>query len=245
MTPRGLGVRIVAAMPSWYPNEAGHGGSEHFDPDYVAGYDRKSGTDVEADLSVLRTLGLGAGSTLVDLGAGTGALAIAAAQHCRRVVAVDVSPAMLAVARRQAQQAGATNVEFVEAGFLTYEHRGGLADVVTSRHALHHLPDFWKAVALTRIAALLLPGGRFRLRDLLWSFEPPETADYLEAWFKQAVDDPAAGWTRVELEQHVRDEHSTFTWLLEPMLEHAGFDITEKTYAPSRTYATYTCVKRA
>jgi ubiquinone/menaquinone biosynthesis C-methylase UbiE len=232
-------------MPTWYPDEPAHGGPEHFDPVYVAGYDRKSSTDIEADLAALQALGLGAGCTLVDLGAGTGTLAVAAAPHCRRVVAVDVSPAMLAVARQQADHAGATNVEFVEAGFLTYEHRGDLADLVTSRHALHHLPDFWKAVALARVAALLRPGGYLRLRDLLYSFEPAETATYLEGWFDGAAHDPAAGWTRAELEQHVREEHSTFTWLFEPLLAHAGFEITEKTYAPSRTYATYTCVKRA
>jgi ubiquinone/menaquinone biosynthesis C-methylase UbiE len=232
-------------MPTWYPDEAAHGGPEHFDPAYVAGYDRKSGTDVDADLAVLVRLGLTAGSTLIDLGAGTGALATAAAPHCRRVVAVDVSPAMLAVARRRAEEAKATNVEFVEGGFLTYEHRGELADVVTSRHALHHLPDFWKAVALTRAAAMLQPGGHLQLRDLLYSFEPQETADSLEAWFERAVHDAEAGWTRRELEEHVRSEHSTFTWLFEPMLEHAGFEIVEKTYAPTRTYATYTCVKRA
>jgi ubiquinone/menaquinone biosynthesis C-methylase UbiE len=228
-------------MPPWYPVEAAHGGQEHFDPAYVAGYDRKSGTDVEADLAVLIGLGLGAGSTLVDLGAGTGTLAVAAAPHCRRVVAVDVSPAMLAAARANA--VGATNVEIVEAGFLTYEHRGAPADLVTSRHALHHLPDFWKSVALARVAALLRPGGHLRLRDLIYSFEPSDTKKYLGAWFDGAVDDPTVGWTRAELEEHVRTEHSTFTWLLEPMLEQAGFEIIEKTYAPSRTYATYTCVK--
>jgi hypothetical protein len=98
-------------------------------------------------------------------------------------------------------------------------------------------------VALTRLAALLAAGGHFWLRDLIYSFEPPQTTNYFEAWFEHAVDDAAAGWTRAELEEHVRQEHSTFTWLLEPMLEHAGFEIVEKVYAPSRTYATYTCIK--
>ncbi len=42
--------------------------------------------------------------------------------------------------------------------------------------------------------------------------------------------DVDVGWTRPELAEHVRDEHSTFTWLLEPMIERAGFDISDATY---------------
>jgi hypothetical protein len=41
----------------------------------------------------------------------------------------------------------------------------------------------------------------------------------------------------------VRDEHSTFTWLLEPMLTHAGFTIEERDTA-ARLYAACTCVRR-
>ena len=40
-------------------------------------------------------------------------------------------------------------------------------DLVISEYALHHLPDFWKAVALERMAGFLRPGGTLRLRDLV------------------------------------------------------------------------------
>ena len=46
---------------------------------------------------MFREHGVGQASTVVDLGAGTGSLTLAAAPHVGRVVAVDVSPAMLAV----------------------------------------------------------------------------------------------------------------------------------------------------
>lgn len=45
----------------------------------------------------------------------------------------------------------AKGIEAVEGGFLTYEHEGEPVDLVHTRNALHHLPDFWKAVALARI----------------------------------------------------------------------------------------------
>jgi ubiquinone/menaquinone biosynthesis C-methylase UbiE len=225
-------------------DELAHAGPEHLDSGYVAGYDGKAGTDAPAEVELLRRYGLGAGSTLVDLGAGTGEVAVAAAAECRRVVAVDVSPAMLSVARGKAAAAGVTNVEFVRAGFLSYEHGGEPADAVYSRHALHQLPDFWKGLALARVAAIMRPGGVLVLRDLVYAFEPQQAADRLAAWLAGATTDPALGWTADELATHVREEYSTYSWLLEPMLEHAGFVVTERVYHPAGTYAGYVCHRR-
>ncbi|MGI8689357.1 MAG: class I SAM-dependent methyltransferase [Thermomicrobiales bacterium] len=230
--------------PGWFPNELAHAGAEHLDPAYVAIYDRKSATDPTEDLTLLRALGLDESSVVVDLGAGTGTFALAVAPLCRRIVAVDVSPAMLATASAQAERLGLTNLEVVHSGFLTYAHQGDRADFVYSRNALHHLPDFWKALALERVADMLRPGGVLRLHDLVFSFDPNEAEHTIEAWLRGARERPEDGWTRAELETHVREEYSTFSWLLEPMLEHAGFDIREAIYRPSRTYAAYTCVKR-
>jgi SAM-dependent methyltransferase len=128
-------------------------------------------------------------------------------------------------------------------GFLSYEHAGEPPDLVYSRNALHHLQDAWKAAALRRVALLLRPEGTFVLRDIVYSCEPGELDEVLEAWFDGAPSDPAAGWTRAELETHAREEHSTFTWLLEPMLERAGFRIREASYSDSRTFARYVCAK--
>jgi SAM-dependent methyltransferase len=216
-------------------DERAFAGAEHLDPAYVAGYDRKTGFDVEADVALLRELGLTGRSTLVDLGAGTGLLAAAVAPLAGRVVAVDPSPAMLDLARCRG------SFETVEAGFLTYEHEGDPPDFVYTRNALHHLPDFWKALALTRTHDLLADGGALVLRDIVYAFEPAEADAVLAAWYEAAPADPAHGWTAGELEHHVRTEDSTFTWLLEPMLEHAGFEIRDAWYAESRTYARYVC----
>jgi SAM-dependent methyltransferase len=218
-------------------DERAFAGPEHLDRAYVAGYDRKTGFDVDLDVELLVSLGLDASSTLVDLGAGTGMLAAAVAPLARRVVAVDPSPAMLDAARRRG------GFEVDEAGFLSYEHRGDAPDYVYSRNALHHLPDFWKALALVRVADLLPRGGIFVLRDLVYSFEPRDRDAVFASWFAAAPDDPAEGWTRAELEEHVRSEHSTFSWLLEPMLEHAGFRIDDVWHAESRTYARYVCTR--
>jgi SAM-dependent methyltransferase len=230
----------------WRIDETRLAGAEHLDADYVAGYDRKAGFDPAEDVGALRSHSLGADGTLIDFGAGTGVLALTAAPYCRRVVAVDVSPAMVGAIRERASAAGVTNVEAVQAGFLNYSHEGGPADAVYTRNALHHLPDFWKVVALQRIANVLVDGGVLRLRDLVFSFPPEDAEAGVGDWIaSHASDDPATGWTTAELEAHLRDEHSTFTWLLEPMLDRAGFQIVDAQYAPVGAYAAYTCVKRA
>jgi ubiquinone/menaquinone biosynthesis C-methylase UbiE len=200
--------------------------------------------NADAEVAEIRELGLDASATLVDLGAGTGLLALAAARICRRVIAVDVSLPMIERMEDRATELGLTNLECVHGGFLTYEHRGSLADMVYSRNALHHLPDFWKGIALARVASILRSRGVFVLRDLVYSFDPTEADAVIGAWLSRAPDQPTAGWTAAELATHVREEYSTYSWLLEPMLLRAGFDISEAEYSTSRTFARYVCIKR-
>ena len=228
--------------PRWFMDEVAHAGREHLDPTYVPTYDQKAGTDPREDLVLLQHFNLNQSHTLVDLGAGTGTFALAAARLCRRVVAVDVSPDMLAVLQEKLERSGIANVESVQGGFLSYDHHGEPADFVYSRHALHHLPDFWKAIALVRIAAILKPGGVLFLRDLVYSFNPDEADAAIESWLGGASADARSGWTRAELETHLREEYSTFNWLLEPMIERAGFTIRDEQHHAS-IYAAYTCIK--
>jgi SAM-dependent methyltransferase len=228
--------------PNWHIDELAHAGEEHLDPHYVTGYDRKSATDHTEDLAVLRGLGLNERSVVIDLGAGTGTFALAVAPLCARVVAVDVSPAMLGRLSMQVEQLELPNVEVVRAGLLSYEHQGARPDFVYSRNVLHHLPDFWKGLALQRVAELLPSGGVLRLHDLVYCCEPQAAGAAIEAWLANARTRPEEGWTRPELETHIRTEYSTYNWLLEPLLEHTGFDIRDANYR--RTYAAYTCVKR-
>jgi ubiquinone/menaquinone biosynthesis C-methylase UbiE len=226
-------------------DEIGLAGPEHLDAAYVAAYDRKAAYDAGEDVALLHGLGLEQRSTLVDLGAGTGTLALAAAAaSCARVVAVDVSAQMLAVIGDKAARLGVANVECVRAGFLSYEHTGSPADFVYSRHALHHLPDFWKAIAVERIASMLHPGGVLLLRDLVFGFDSREAARRIDAWLAVAAEHSDRGWTRSELEDHLRNEHSTFSWLLEPMIERAGFVIEHASFDGLGVRGAYVCRRR-
>jgi ubiquinone/menaquinone biosynthesis C-methylase UbiE len=228
----------------WMLDELSHAGPEHLDQDFVAGFDRKQGyPDFSADVVALRAAGLGPAGTVVDFGAGTGRFALAAAPHVARVVAVDVSPAMASVVRSRAAEAGIRNIECVQAGFLSYQHTGRHADAVYTRNTLHQLPDFWKVLALDRIARMLRPGGILRLHDLIFDCQPAETSDVIDRWLNGAARNPADGYTREDYAEHLRTEFSTFRWLLEPMLDAAGFDIVATEFDRS-VYGAYTCLRR-
>jgi ubiquinone/menaquinone biosynthesis C-methylase UbiE len=233
-------------MDSWLPDELRHAGREHLDPDHAARYDRKEDAGAAVELELLAEYGIGRGSSVVDFGAGTGQFAMAASKLVRHVTAVDVSEVMLGRLREKVDSSGARNVSCVLAGFLSYRHETEPVDLVYTRYALHHLPDFWKAIALDRMAGVLRPGGILRLWDVVYNFQPGEAIDRLESWMSGTLSNEVEdGWTRPELEEHVRDENSTFTWLLEPMIERAGFRIERADYSDDGIFARYICVKPA
>jgi SAM-dependent methyltransferase len=229
-------------LKRWWLDELAFAGREHLDAAYVAGYDRKAGFDPTEDLEALQRRGLGRASNVIDLGAGTGAFALGAASICAHVFAVDVSPAMTAALRRRVADDGVGNVTVVEGGFLSYAHPGPPVELVYTRNALHHVPDFWKALALQRMHEWLRPGGILRLRDLVFDFVPADAEARIEAWMAGAAIDAAVGWTADELAEHVRGEFSTYSWLLDAMLARTGFEIVERSFHRS-AYGTYTCVR--
>lgn len=146
---------------------------------------------------------------------------------------------MLKRLRVKVDASNLSNIEVVQSGFLSYEHQGSPADFLYSRYALHHLPDFWKAMALERLHRIVRPGGVLRLWDIVYNFNPAEAKDRIEAWCATGGADVESEWSRAELEEHVRDEHSTFTWILEPTIRRSSFVIENATYSPNGFFAKY------
>ncbi|WP_219806301.1 class I SAM-dependent methyltransferase, partial [Streptomyces sp. SM12] len=228
----------------YLPDELAYAGPEHLDPEFVAGFDRKQGSpDPTPQLALLRDHGVDGTSRVVDLAAGTGRFALAAARRFGEVIAVDVSPAMVDHLRARVAAERLDNLRCVRAGFLSYRHQGPPADAVHTRHALHQLPDIWKAVALDRIGAMLRPGGLLVLSDLVFDCSPAEAEPLFRQWLENAPSgDPARGYTRDDYAEHLRTEHSTYRWLLEPMLERSGFEILRSDYE-GRIFGSYLCRK--
>jgi SAM-dependent methyltransferase len=227
------------SQPGWMLDEIGSAGRENLDAVHVARYDAKEDAGADAEVELLRTLGLSRQSVVVEIGPGTGQFTIAVAPMCAQVIGVDVSTVMLTRLRSKLEAERLINVVVVEAGFLTYVHDSDPVDVVYSRYALHHLPDFWKAVALVRLRRLLKDGGVLRLWDVVYNFEPADAEERIEAWCATGGDDLESDWGRAELEEHVRDEHSTFTWLLEAMIQRSGFIIEQAEHSSDGIFAKY------
>ena len=225
--------------PGWLLDEVQSAGRENLDVEHVERYDRKMDSEAAAEVAFLGSWGLDASSVVVDLGCGTGQFALAVASECRRVVAVDVSLVMRERLHEKLQDADLDNVEIAAAGFLTCEHLGERADIVYSRYALHHLPDFWKVMALRQVRSMLRPGGIFRLWDVVYSFDPDDADQHIESWCAPSGDEVEGAWARWEMEEHVRDEHSTFSWLLEAMFDRTGFTLEAAEYSDDGFDARY------
>jgi ubiquinone/menaquinone biosynthesis C-methylase UbiE len=115
----------------------------------------------------LEHAGLKVGESVLDVGCGTGTLAIAAKSHvgfAGKVYGVDVSPEMIARARKKAKKAAA-DIAFENAFVENLPFPDATFDVVLSTTMLHHLPDTARRQCLREVGRVLKPGGRLLAVD--------------------------------------------------------------------------------
>jgi putative AdoMet-dependent methyltransferase len=213
----------MSEQPVWQWNEIQHVGTNFADAAEVERYERRMGEfrDLAAeDAAILAALDLPPNSRILDIGTGTGHFPRAAARAGHRVTAVDISPAMLEYAEDRAKQDGLANIEFQRGGFLTFTAKPATFDAAVSATVLHHLPDFWKAVALQNVRRMLKPGGLFVLRDVVFAWDHEDYRRPLLAF----IDGMPEGMRKATT-GHVAREFSTLDWIMEGLLTRAGFDI--------------------
>ena len=119
------------------------------------------------------------GETVLDLGSGGGIDVLLSARRVGpsgTVYGLDMTDEMLALARRNAAEAGAANVHFLKGNIEAIPLPTESVDVVISNCVVNLSPD--KAAVLTEIARVLKPGGRVGISDIVSedSLSPDERA---------------------------------------------------------------------
>ncbi|MFC7375725.1 class I SAM-dependent methyltransferase [Brachybacterium sp. GCM10030268] len=113
----------------------------------------------------------------LDVGCGTGDLALAAARAGRRVVAADPEPDMVALTRRTVEADGA-GVSVVGAGAPGLPLPDAVFDAVTANFVVNHVPE--PRATIAELARVATPGGRLAMT--IWPAEPgPHLAAYGQA----------------------------------------------------------------
>ena len=147
---------------------------------------------------------------VLDVATGTGFTALAFAPFVHSVIGLDVSPGMLAQARKYAEERGVTNTTFQEGDAEALPFADATFCLVTCRIAPHHFHDIGKFV--TETARVLKPGGSLVLADTTVPDDLPEAGAWQNA--VEAVRDPS----------HIRN-YTTSEW--RGLVETAGLTVTE------------------
>lgn len=108
----------------------------------------------------------------LDVGSGTGLLALALAPRCHGVWAVDVAPAMVEHLRWVVAGQNLGNVYPLVASAATLPLGDGSIDLVVSNYCFHHLKEGEKRLALAEALRVLRPGGRFVFGDMMFGWSP-------------------------------------------------------------------------
>lgn len=228
---------------SWQYDEFKQIGTDYESREAIEAYDRQmqSLRDVAGESEhILDILGITPESTILEIGTGTGEFAVRAAARCARVYAADVSEPMLEYARKKAESRDVGNIEFMRAGFLTFTLDEPV-DAIVSQLALHHLPDHWKAIALTRVYDALKDGGRFYLRDMVFPGDVRTHQALFDTWVEACEKTISSKMAR-EVEEHIREEHSTLDWIMEGLLTSTGFSVISRE-SPDQLFTGYVCLR--
>jgi SAM-dependent methyltransferase len=126
----------------------------------------------------------------LDFGCGVGRLLIPLATRCKEVTGVDVSPSMLAEARRNCDAVGATRVQLVQGDDELSGVRGSF-DFVHSYIVLQHIPVGRGERLVRNLAAMLAPGG-VGMFHVTYRSGITGLSSRLRYWVR--VNAPAASW---------------------------------------------------
>ncbi len=141
--------------------------------DHADGYDEAMASDSKLFApykqilsAVIETAEVGKGDLVLDIGTGTGALALRCLSREARVVGMDPSRKMLARARDKIGANPGVELLLVKQPFLGIPAEDACFDAVVSTYAFHHVSDRLKPRAVVEMSRVLKPGGRLVIGDI-------------------------------------------------------------------------------
>jgi ubiquinone/menaquinone biosynthesis C-methylase UbiE len=188
---------------------------------------RVSSREQEFKRRLLERIDLAPGAAIVDVGAGTGTLAIELSRRWpeARVTGLDADPEILAIARRKAARAGA-ELDLVEGFSTALPFEDASFDAVVSTLFFHHLADNAKEETLAELRRVLTPGGVLHVADWGSPLDPLQRAAFLTVRAFDGFDVTAAnargalpvlfaaaGFARVEVQDRMRTALGTLELL--------------------------------
>ena len=164
---------------------------------------------------------LGEGDTVLDLGSGGGLDVLVSARRVGpsgKAYGLDMTDEMLELARRNRDEAGVKNAEFLKGTIESIPLAPGSVDVIISNCVINLSAD--KAQVLREAARVLRPGGRFAVTDVIADPDmDPETRSDMQQWtgciagalteadFRRELE--AAGFAEIEIrETHRVHDHA-------------------------------------
>jgi ubiquinone/menaquinone biosynthesis C-methylase UbiE len=203
--------------------------------DFAQHYDGWAPADVD-DVDFYVEQARASGGPVVELGVGTGRVAIPTARASVRVIGIDASEEMLEICRRRAEEAGVAHLVELRQGDFRSPPVSETVPLVTCpfRSLLHLETDDDRRTALAAIRRMLQPKGRF-VFDVVaprQELAPASDTDWIErapgVWENAEVD-----WAQQVIEVRVRsgarETRLRLTWLTREewlqLFEESGFGV--------------------
>ena len=175
------------------------------------------------------------GQRVLDIGCGTGALTVRAAERGAFVKGIDINPEMLEIARQRAEEAGlGERVEFAEIGVAELDGEPSEAyDIVMSGLCFSELSDGEIDYTLDQVKRILKPGG------LLLVADESRPDGFFKRWMHRAIRWPLVIFTYLLTQTTTRAIAH-----LAQRIQEAGFQVESVTHDWLGTFIQVVAKKR-
>lgn len=168
--------------------------------------------------AVVAAAKVASGMRVLDVGAGTGNLALRCLQRGAAVVGLDPSEPMLAKARRKTPPDATAEFIQVQQPFLRAPLPDASFDAVVSTYAYHHVPSRLKPAAVREAFRVIKPGGMWVVGDLIFADAEAERAAlrqfrWLEQEYFARIDEHRALLAELGAEL-IAEQFTPVTWVI-------------------------------